>query len=361
MKLLKLTLPALLTFFLINGCEQTGEVNPTAIFTVEPASGTVETVFTVDASASSDTDTPTDELEVRWDWTNDGDWDTDWSTTKTADHQYEDTGTYTIQLEVRDVDGNIGESAQNVAVALMIPPASTFVMNFEDFNDDTTEAGGGHPFKGNEVMSIDHWFWAASHVAVWNVIIAVNLIVPTAAFLASFQQTPEQQPDGSWWWTYEFWAGLQLHTARLEGRLDAEGFHWDMYISRINQYDDFHWFSGWSNHMQTEGTWTLNHAPADPEPYIGIEWDREIATDYAHIKYTNIIPGSPDNGGYIEYGLEDDPVYGAFYDLYGIAEDHLMEIEWNLDTKDGRVRDEYHWDDPNWRCWDGNFQDIVCP
>ena len=78
---------------------------PTASFTVNPPSGTTETLFSVDASGSSDDQDPTSALHVRWDWENNGSYDTGWSITKTTSHQYSTTGTKTIKLEVKDTGG----------------------------------------------------------------------------------------------------------------------------------------------------------------------------------------------------------------------------------------------------------------
>jgi len=108
---------------------------PTAVFTAEPGYGNLETVFTVDASESSDHETPVEQLEVRWDWEDDGVYDTDWSTTKTATHQFDVTGVFTIRLQVKDDQGLMGETDNTVVVSVMfdpdqlvLVPAGTFMM-----------------------------------------------------------------------------------------------------------------------------------------------------------------------------------------------------------------------------------------
>ena len=77
---------------------------PTASFTVDPTSGTIDTIFTFDASGSRDNEDATSVLQVRWDWENDGVWDTNYSTTKTATHQYNAPSTKTVTLEVKDTN-----------------------------------------------------------------------------------------------------------------------------------------------------------------------------------------------------------------------------------------------------------------
>ncbi len=346
----------LILLFLVSGCEQK-EADPTAAFSLQPVSGTLDTVFMVDASASSDEQTASAALEVRWDWTSDGNWDSEWTTEKTATHQYTTEGAHSIKLAVRDEDGNTAQQSEIATVALPIPPLNTLVMDFSDFDDTGI---GQSPTKGEQVMTSANWGYAAATVGIWNIVITVNLVIPVAAFTAAFEQVPEQQPDGSWIWSYQFMAGGQPHMAQLVGNLDGDGFHWDMYITRDTQYLEFNWFSGDCNLLLTSGSWTLNRSPNEPEPYIGIAWQRTPGTELADIRYTNIIPGSPANGGFIHHGIVEDPRYDAFYNIYGIVEDRLIEIEWSRMGNDGQVRDEVHFEDPDWHCWDQLLQDIDC-
>ncbi len=90
---------------------------PIASFSVSPTSGTVETLFSVDASGSYDVEDAADMLEVRWDFESDGIWDTVFSTDKTADNQYAEEGAYTITLEVKDSDGLTDTAVRQVTVA----------------------------------------------------------------------------------------------------------------------------------------------------------------------------------------------------------------------------------------------------
>ncbi|MCX6226259.1 MAG: PKD domain-containing protein [Bacteroidia bacterium] len=80
-------------------------IKPTAIFTVDPESGTTETRFSFDASGSTDPEDLPEVLQVRWDWDNDGIWDTDYRTIKTIQHIFTVSGTFTVVLEVIDTEG----------------------------------------------------------------------------------------------------------------------------------------------------------------------------------------------------------------------------------------------------------------
>lgn len=89
---------------------------PTASFTLSPTTGDVTETFTANASSSHDSEDPTSALEVRWDWEDDGIWDTGWSTTKEAQNQYDNPGTYTIRLDVRDTGGLTNNTTRQIVV-----------------------------------------------------------------------------------------------------------------------------------------------------------------------------------------------------------------------------------------------------
>jgi len=242
-----------------------------------------------------------------------------------------------------------------------IPPASTFVMEFDDFAD------GGAPKLANDgqspirqqVITNGNWGWGALHVGVWHVIVTVGMAVPVAAFVESFNHVPEQQPDGSWVWSYEVTVSGILHTAELHASTVDGSIEWNMFISKEGFYESFNWFSGVSNLPGTEGTWTLNNRPEDPTPLVGIEWHRDSLTETGDIKYTNIVPDGPENGGYIFFGLTEGTL-DAFYEIFNKGENNTINIEWSRTGKDGRIRDGAHFGDDQWHCWDAALQDAEC-
>jgi uncharacterized protein (TIGR02145 family) len=100
----------------IASADDPGNTKPTAAFSVTPTSGSVDTLFSFDASASYDNEDPSDALEVRWDWEDDGIWDTDYTTVKTASHQFQAPGSKAIRLSVRDSGGLSDEDVKTVSV-----------------------------------------------------------------------------------------------------------------------------------------------------------------------------------------------------------------------------------------------------
>jgi hypothetical protein len=231
-----------------------------------------------------------------------------------------------------------------------IPPHSTFVMDFDDFSSTSL----------SKTAAKSNWLWAASNVAVWNTVIVVTLAVPVAAFAESFNHDPVFQTDGSWLWSYTFQVLGLSYTAKLYGALQVDGVKWDMYISQQGLYTDFHWFSGKSDLLLTSGYWELNHQPSDPKPFLNIDWHRSNTDLSGDIKYTNIIPDSDENGGYIFQAFNQPAPFTGMYDIYAASSQNLTQIKWDYETAAGRVSDPKHFGDDLWHCWDENLDDAEC-
>ncbi len=130
---------------------------PVASFTITPHSGDTETVFSFDASESSDEETATANLQVRWDWNNDGTYDTDYSTTKTADHQYTNAGSYTIKLQAKDE----GDSTATTSKSLTVDP---YVDNCPDSFVDNRNG------KTYTTVEIDNQCWMKENLDIGDMI-----------------------------------------------------------------------------------------------------------------------------------------------------------------------------------------------
>jgi hypothetical protein len=237
-----------------------------------------------------------------------------------------------------------------------IPPESSFVMDFSDFEEND----GKSYLLLNDYSNYQR---AVAHVFIWNIVITINLAVPVATFVHSFNYTPQYQPDeAAWKWTYDVTIGGGTYTANLYGKILETHVQWDVYISKsgMSGYSDFHWYHGTSNHDNTAGEWTLNHSPAIPNPYIGIVWNRNISDQTFNITYTNIVPGGAENGGYISYGFTNDEHYNAFYEIYNKGQDNLVDINWHRTTRDGRIKDPAFFGDEDFRCWNTILINIDC-
>lgn len=243
-----------------------------------------------------------------------------------------------------------------------LPPAASMVADFNVMAESSTVSATGVVAESPvTIQSVSYFSFAAFNVAGWNTVIKIGMAIPVAAFLESFRHVPVKQPDGSWVWSYGVTIGGLLYTAQLYGKVDGEQVHWDMYISKEGAYTKFNWFSGVSELGGASGYWILKKDPDQPVDLLRIDWNWDAQSDSGDIRYTNIEPDGPENGGYIFYGNNAPEPYQAFYDIYYKSQENLIEIEMNTDTNEGRVRNLQHFGNEDWHYWDSNFQDTVAP
>lgn len=148
---LSLLLPGLLLISLIGACTTKPDNNPpTALFTVSPESGGLETLFEFDASGSTDPEEENRFLQVRWDWNGDEEWDTLWGTQKKRTHTFGTCGIHTVQLEVRDswkvtasASTEVSVGAQPIASFMVTPAVGTTDTTFTF--DASASSNPGNP------------------------------------------------------------------------------------------------------------------------------------------------------------------------------------------------------------------------
>lgn len=238
--------------------------------------------------------------------------------------------------------------------APLLPPKSSFVIDFSEFENGAKSEALYQTYHNRNL--------AVLHVAVWNTVIFVHLAVPVASFLEAFNHEPIEQADGSWLWSYEVPLGNTTYTAKLYGKGEGLNVTWKMYISKtgFGAFTDFLWFEGTSHIAGISGEWTLYQSPTQNIPFVGIEWYRNVDGTFG-TTYTNIVPGGPENGGYISHGFTKETPYNAFYDIFNKGQDNLTEIQWHTVNKNGRIKDPKHFGNTNFHCWDSTGADIVCP
>lgn len=248
------------------------------------------------------------------------------------------------------------DKEEDPGIAPQIPPSSTFVMNLTDLDS------GKAPGKGGKDSTYTNFLYSAGNVFVWNVILTVGLAVPVASFVNSFNYPATwNSQNNAWEWTYPFVVGNDQYTALLKATVSGSQVHWNMYISKQGGFQSFLWYSGDSKLDGSQGTWTLNDNPLSNKPLLGILWHRNVSAGTSDITYTNIVPGGPENGGYISYGIVSDTVYNAFYDIFNKGKNNHTNIKWHRIKKNGRVQDSLHFGNYNWHCWDVDYTDVTCP
>ena len=127
-----------------------------------------------------------------------------------------------------------------------LPPQSTFIIDFSEFPDTVFPAPPENMFL-TDSLERTNWQWASFNAGVWNVVLTVTLVAPVAAFKEAFNHKPVQQTDGSWLWSYNVPVGGIIHNIKLYGISTSGGVEWRMLLSKQGFYQDFEWFTGFSN------------------------------------------------------------------------------------------------------------------
>jgi hypothetical protein len=253
-----------------------------------------------------------------------------------------------LAIAVLTVSGCGGASG-----APTIPPEETFVIPFGDFGTSSLICFD----TGNQ----SNWNFAAFTVGGWSTIIIVGLAVPVTAFRASFHNIPLHQKDGSWLWSYSVNIGGSIYTAELHAQFVTEGVHWAMNVSKEGQYEDFQWYYGECDPPATEGFWVLKKSPTNTTDLLRIDWSRNISAGTYAVRYTNIVPDGPENGGYIDTQYTNGTPYDHIWDVYNKSADNHTYIEWSSTTGEGRVKDYGRFGDEDWHCWDSSHTNVTCP
>jgi hypothetical protein len=235
-----------------------------------------------------------------------------------------------------------------------IPPQSSFVMDFSDFSNP------GDTASSREISTYQNWGYSYTNVVVWQTILTVGLAVPVVSYAEAFNHEAVYHPDeDNWTWSYNVVLNDVVYEAELTGYLQADSVVWEMRITKASEYTDVLWYYGKSALDKSGGYWILQENPLNPSPLLQIDWHK-YADGTADISYTNIRPGAPENGSYIFYGtaLTD---FDRYYHIYKKGLDNLTEIEWSSVNKNGHVKDQHHFGDADWHCWNELLVDVVCP
>lgn len=247
-----------------------------------------------------------------------------------------------------------------------LPPMAMFTMPTGDFDPNTVDTSGVNTQLDERGFNDTYWNWfhAAVSLVVWHAVIVVNMAAPTAAFGAAFNVQPEYIGDLTFEWAYEYVAPVNLggHTynVSLTGQYnpDFETVNWVMTLSQVGGYTDFVWYTGTTSANNSEAQFTLNHQPFNPQSYLLAQYQGDNAGNET-LRFTNIIPGNPGNGDYVEYRTNPGATYDLAFDVL-TQTDNFLEIEWNEQNIEGRVRHPQHFNDNEWHCWDGEYKDVDC-
>jgi hypothetical protein len=238
-----------------------------------------------------------------------------------------------------------GCEKQEETSAPQMPPASSFIIDFNEFQTST-----------KSTQTYENWTAAVLTAGAWNTVLAVTLAVPVAAYVEALEQEPERVDNDTWKWTFSVPVEEINYTAILFADVKGADVEWKMFVSMEGGFSDFLWFKGTCNVLRTHGDWTLYLSPINNAEFLKIDWNHNWESSTGDIKYTNVLAGAEGNGDYIFYGKTLETPFNTFYDIYDHSENKMVKIIYSMTTHAGSI-----FYDDTWHCWNGSYEDTACP
>lgn len=219
----------------------------------------------------------------------------------------------------------------------------------------------------------DNFFtYASTNVLCnWHKIINEIACIPFHAFELVIESTPVDQKHGTWMWSASYKDGLATYDVQLLGTDNGDIIDWELKVSKHNllleEYHEFTWLTGWSSKDGKKGQWSVNVSPYLATVLVSSNWeyvDNEVLKvrltyelDILHCGIESLFHES-----YIEFvGMATDEAYtaAAKVHFYQPGDGFIdVDIEWNAETGEGRIKCSTKWNDHKWHCWGHNHEDI---
>jgi len=236
-----------------------------------------------------------------------------------------------------------------------LPPVESLVMDFSDFDSRPDQ-------KKSMATTYNNFVYSYLNVAFWSTVSTGAVALPAVAYSNLLNQEAEKVDDNIWKWTYNFtWDGVSYVASLTTERLNNEEYTAELVIAFADSPESgFKWVEGIVRYDRTAASWNVyKHNEGDPVQLLDIDWTKDYETGVSSLTYVYVEPGQPETGSSITYGRDPSLDYNATYTI--ILSAQTIEIQWDTETKAGRVRNPYHFEDNDWHCWNSDLVDIECP
>lgn len=259
--------------------------------------------------------------------------------------------------------------------APVLPNQSTMTMNLSFFGLDEKASS-------NKNMDTDAMLASAGDHSNWINAVVRALFVqlsfydafeePIGAFAYAINSVPQEQPDGSWLWTFIFVEGPIEYSVFLSAMEVDDHIDWRLEVSSNDPaliLDHFLWFDGQSQLDESSGYWQfygIDEAPAAVAglhaaamtpgvPAVRIDWQHNGPNDNRLTILVNEV-GGDDEGDQVDF--IETPTSGSISYLDAdVQENHV--IRWNADGSGDITVPDYN--GGLTACWDTEQVNTVCP
>ncbi|NIM18668.1 MAG: hypothetical protein GTO51_00235 [Candidatus Latescibacteria bacterium] len=259
-----------------------------------------------------------------------------------------------------------------------LPPVSTMKMDLSFFasapvSETSIQTGIVEQELLSQYPTKYNFINAAVRVLYVQLLVYAALEPPIAAFLVAAHSIPQQQPDGSWLWTYIFVDGDIEYSIFLRGKKLPDRTEWSMRVSSSDPdmpLDHFLWFEGEVMIDDSAGYWQF-YEPADAMS-VTVTSAEEVISETpgvpsVRIDYENLPgdthmlailvnkSGSPDEGDTVEFFESPALSYLEYHD---VSEGLVANITWYADGSGSIEVPDYN--NGEKACWDERQHDVSC-
>jgi len=232
-----------------------------------------------------------------------------------------------------------------------LPPAELLFMDYSDFEEEPGATKGS-------LESYDNFIHAFGTILFWHSpFITAHTALPVAAYKIALAQEAVDMGDNTWKWSYDINLNEITYVVSLTAsRINNEEFSIEMDVALASLPEmGVLWFDGVVRYDHTHATWTIYEDGT--VAVVEAEMNMDFETEVGSLKYTYVEPNMEETGSYILYGYDSAEVFDASYTVSLSA--GMTEIEWNITTKEGHVKDEVKFGDADWHCWDSLANGLV--
>jgi len=198
----------------------------------------------------------------------------------------------------------------------LLPPTGSMTMDMSAF-----DVGASSLAKATQTNTKNNFANAAIRVAIVNTAVIVRLTPPAAVFAAALTDTPSVDTKGKYHWNYELIQNQINFQAELTGWIEIKTTKakWEMVVSTINTnpiLNDFKWYEGWANLLNTSGQWTFydSQKPTAPQEMITLDWQYTNETNKSLV-FTNVDPTNANYQDVLTYSALGDDRKIEYYDI----------------------------------------------